>query len=279
MPVLFKKLIPKLYGLYFNLLVWFVPKKVAQQAFTVFATVRKGRVLPKQQAFLDKAKLDVLSINEHNIQVYHWSGKNETVLLVHGWESNSWRWHKLIEKLQAENYNIIAFDAPAHGYSSGTILHVPLYAATLKEMLSVYTPKVLIGHSMGGMTILYNEANNPNDNVEKMVTIGSPSELHEILDHYKKLLGLSTKVTKTLEGYINDQFGFTPEDFSSPKFVKRNTKKGLVFHDRLDEIAPYHASVAVHKHWNGSELYSTEGFGHSMHQDEVNDKIISFLAE
>ncbi|HAF77707.1 MAG TPA: alpha/beta hydrolase, partial [Maribacter sp.] len=60
---------------------------------------------------------------------------------------------------------------------------------------------------------------------------------------------------------------------------ENNTKKGLLFHDRFDKIAPYHASVDVHKHWKGSEFISTEGFGHSMHQDEVNDKIISFLAE
>jgi len=278
-PLFLQKLIPKLYGLYFNILVWFAPRKTAYKAFTVFATVRKGRVLPNQKQYLDNAKLEVVTTGDHKIQVYNWPGNNETVLLVHGWESNTWRWHKLIEKLQKENYNIIAFDAPAHGYSTGKILHAPLYAEFVQVMLQKYKPTVAIGHSMGGMTILYNEYQNPNLVLEKMVTIGSPSEFHEILTHYKNLLGLNSKVVNALKKFVHKKFNFTTDEFSSAKFVETNTKKGLLFHDRFDKIAPYHASVDVHKHWKGSEFISTEGFGHSMHQDEVNDKIISFLEE
>ncbi|WP_423998036.1 alpha/beta fold hydrolase [Maribacter sp. IgM3_T14_3] len=277
MPVYLQKLIPKLIGFYFNFLVWFAPKKAAHKAFLVFIKVRKGRVLPNQKAFLDQAKLEVLSLEANEIQVYNWPGNKETVLLVHGWESNTWRWHKLIEKLQEADYNIIAFDAPAHGYSSGDMLHVPLYAETLQHVLTKYQPTVLIGHSMGGMTALYNESLHPNKTLEKIVTIGSPSEFHEILTHYKNLLGFNSKVLNELENLVYDKFKFTVKEFSSSKFVESNQKKGLLFHDRFDMIAPYHASVDVHKHWKGSELVSTEGLGHSMHQDGVNEKIVSFL--
>ena len=279
MPVFLQKLIPKLYGLYFNLLVWFIPKKIAKQAFTVFATVRKGRVLPNQKEYLDNAKFEVVTIGDNKIQVYNWPGSKETVLLIHGWESNTWRWHKLIDKLQKEDYNIIAFDAPAHGYSTGKILHAPLYAEAVQALLLKYEPKLVIGHSMGGMTLLYNESKNPNSHIEKMVTIGSPSEFHEILTHYKNLLGFNDKVKSVIETLVQKKFNFSTEEFSSSNFVQNNNKKGLIFHDRLDKIAPYHASVDVHKHWKGSELFSTEGFGHSMHQDVVNEKIIAFLKQ
>jgi len=276
-PVFLQNLIPKLYGFYFNFLVWFAPKKAAQKAFTVFATVRKGKLLPNQKEYLDNAKLEVISIDENKIQVYRWPGNREAVLLVHGWESNTWRWHKLIEKLQKQDYDIIAFDAPAHGYSTGKILHVPSYAKTLEVLLRKHEPKVVIGHSMGGMTVIYNESLNPNNTIEKMVTIGSPSEFHEILSHYKNLLGFNTKVLIALQNLVYDKFKFSFKEFSSSKFVENNNKKGLLLHDRFDKIAPYHASVDVHKHWKGSELVSTEGFGHSMHQDVVNEKIVTFL--
>ena len=95
MPVLFQKIIPKLYGFYFNILVWFLPKIVAKQAFIVFCTVRKGRVLPNQKEYLDSAKFEIITVGENDIQLYNWPGNKETVLLVHGWESNTWRWHKL----------------------------------------------------------------------------------------------------------------------------------------------------------------------------------------
>ncbi|SIQ28564.1 alpha/beta fold hydrolase [Maribacter ulvicola] len=277
MPVFLQKLIPKLIGRYLNFLVWFSPGKAAKKAFLVFTKVRKGRVLSNQKTFLDNAKLEVLSMDENDIQVYHWPGNKETILLVHGWESNTWRWHKLIEKLQEADYNIIAFDAPAHGYSTGEMLHVPLYAKTVDQILTKYRPTTVIGHSMGGMTVLYNESIHPNKTIDRIVTIGSPSEFHEILTHYKNLLGFNDKVLTALQNLVYNKFQFTVEEFSSSKFVQTNLKKGLLFHDKYDQIAPYHASVDVHKHWKGSEFVSTEGLGHSMHQDDVNDKIISFL--
>lgn len=257
--------------------MWFSPGKAAKKAFLVFTKVRKGRVLSNQKTFLDNAKLEVLSMDENDIQVYHWPGNKETILLVHGWESNTWRWHKLIEKLQEADYNIIAFDAPAHGYSTGEMLHVPLYAKTVDQILTKYRPTTVIGHSMGGMTVLYNESIHPNKTIDRIVTIGSPSEFHEILTHYKNLLGFNDKVLTALQNLVYNKFQFTVEEFSSSKFVQTNLKKGLLFHDKYDQIAPYHASVDVHKHWKGSEFVSTEGLGHSMHQDDVNDKIISFL--
>ncbi|WP_243641617.1 alpha/beta fold hydrolase [Maribacter algicola] len=235
--------------------------------------------MPNQKEYLDPVKHERIEVTGHMIQTYNWPGDRETVLLIHGWESNTWRWHKLLEKLTQANYNVIAFDAPAHGYSTGEHLYVPLYAEVLEQMIIKYRPHHLIGHSVGGMTILYNEYRNPNDAIEKIVTIASPSEFHEIIDHFQTLLGLSNRMLDALETYIKKRFGFTIREFSSSKFVSTNNKKGLLFHDRWDKITPYHASERVHAVWQESIFYSTEGLGHSMHQDEVNDKIIAFLQD
>ena len=277
MKALYKKLIPKLYGALLNVYVYLSPEKAAQKAFTIFTKVRKGRVSPHQKEYLDPVKHERIHLLGHTIQTYNWPGKKETVLLIHGWESNTWRWHKLLEKLTKADYNVIAFDAPGHGYSSGEYLYVPLYAEVLEHMIQTYKPDHLIGHSVGGMTILFNEYENPNDIIEKIVTIASPSEFHEIIGHFQELLGLSDRMLKALEEYVKNRFGFTIREFSSSKFVLSNTKKGLLFHDRWDKITPYHASEKVHAVWKESTLISTEGLGHSMHQDEVNEKIIAFL--
>ncbi|MBQ4914159.1 alpha/beta hydrolase [Maribacter sp. MMG018] len=279
MKKILQKLMPKLYGKILNVYVLISPKKAADMAFRIFCKVRKGKILPHQKEYLDPVKLQKTEIAGHSIQTYQWKGDKETVLLVHGWESNAWRWHKLIEKLTEANYNVIAFDAPAHGNSSGTYLYVPLYAEVTQYMIKKYKPKFLIGHSMGGMTILYNEFLNKNVGVEKIITIGSPSEFHEIINHFKKLLGFNDSVLNALEQYIVQRFGFTINEFSSSRFIENDKRKGLLFHDRFDKIAPYHASEKVHSDWKGSQLVTTEGLGHSMHQDEVNDKIIAFLKD
>ncbi|SDM78201.1 Pimeloyl-ACP methyl ester carboxylesterase [Kriegella aquimaris] len=276
-----KKLIstysPLVYGKYFNALSRLSKEYAAKKAFQTFSKVRKGRVLPEQTAFLNRARMAVEKVADHQLQSYLWRGSKETVLLVHGWESNSFRWHKLIEFLQREDYNIIAFDAPGHGHSSGKRLHVPLYTICLHHMVEKYKPNYIAAHSVGGMTTLYHQYKHPISSIEKIATIGSPSEYHEIMEHYQKLLNLNDTVMEALNQHFKEHFGFTIQEFSTSKFVKTNTKKGLLFHDKFDNITPFHASEAVHANWKGSTLIATEGLGHSMHQDEVNQQIISFF--
>ncbi|MDC6386045.1 alpha/beta hydrolase [Flagellimonas taeanensis] len=277
MKKLLNKIMPLAYGQYYNAYSLIAPKKVAHNAFHLFCTVRKGRVLPQQAEYLERAKLTVENVANHQLQVYHWPGNKETVLLVHGWESNTFRWRNLIKKLQEADFNIIGFDAPSHGHSSGKHLYVPLYEEAVDHMVKKYGPKHLIGHSVGGMTIMYNQYKNPCDHVEKMVTIGSPSEFYEIMTHFQKILKFNNRVLSHLDDYVMDRFGFRIHEFSTSSFARSIDKKGLLFHDKLDNITLYHASVQVNANWKDSSLVSTEGLGHSMHQDDVNDQIISFL--
>ncbi len=279
MRKLLNRILPKTYGIYFNVLSLFAKRKTAKKAFDLFSTVRKGKVLPHQVAYLDSAKKERLQIEDYDIQIYQWSGAGETVLLIHGWESNTFRWRNLITKLKSADFNIIAFDAPGHGYSSGSKLHVPLYAKILRHSIKKYRPKHLISHSVGGMTVIYNENKYPSSGVERIITVAAPSEFHEIMAHFQDLLKFNKRVLDALDAYVFDRFGFRIREFSTSGFVKTNTKKGLLFHDKLDKITPYHASQKVHSHWEGSRLISTEGLGHSMHQDEVNEAIVGFLAE
>jgi pimeloyl-ACP methyl ester carboxylesterase len=271
------KIIPLAYGKLFNIMVIFSPKKAAIKAFDVFCTIRKGRVKPIQKEFLDNAKFSVEAIGEHQVQTYHWPGNGETVMLLHGWESNTFRWRNLIQKLQKEGFNIIAFDAPGHGYSSGNKLYVPLYAVSSRYIMEKHQPKYIIAHSVGGMTTLYDHYVEPKSSVEKIVTIGSPCEFLQFMDHYQSLLKFNNKVREALNTRLKEWLGFHFHEFSSAIFVANNAKAGLLFHDTKDLQVPYEASVKVHQHWKGSKLVTTTGLGHSMHQEEVNNQLIAFL--
>ncbi|MCJ7465199.1 MAG: alpha/beta hydrolase [Maribacter sp.] len=277
MKNILEKIMPLAYGQYYNLLSLFSSKLTAEKAFRLFATVRKGKILPHQIDYLQLAKYELLPISQHEIQTYRWPGNNDSVLLVHGWESNAFRWRNLIEKLQSKGYDVIAFDAPGHGYSSGKTLYLPLYQEILQFLIEKYKPVTLIGHSVGGMTILYNQYSHPESPIEKIVTIGSPSEFHEIMAQYQHILKFNDRVLCCLDTYVQKRFGFRIQEFSTSDFVRTNTKKGLLLHDKQDNITPYHASFKVHANWKNSQLISTEGLGHSMHQEAVNDQILDFL--
>src|SRR5690606_5541713 len=136
-------LMPNLYGRYYNVYSLIAPKSAAHSAFHLFSKVRKGRVLPQQAEYLEAAKMGVEKVSGHEIQTYRWPGKGPTVLLVHGWESNTFRWRNLINKLRGADFDIIAFDAPAHGHSSGVHLNAPLYEEAVRHMVGKYGPKHL----------------------------------------------------------------------------------------------------------------------------------------
>ncbi len=277
MKQLIAKILPLAYGKLFNFLVLFNKTEAAKLSFKVFCTIRKGRVKPEQRDFLDAAKLPMEQIEEHQIQSYQWKGNGPTVLLIHGWESNAHRWRNLIQKLQEYKFNIIAFDAPAHGHSSGKYLHVPLYSISTRYMMDKHKPTAIVAHSVGGMTTLFDHYKNPESSVEKIVTIGAPSEFSAFMDHYQQLIKFNDKVRKAMDIHLKSWLGFHFHEFSSLRFVANNTKQGMLFHDTEDKQVAYAASQSVHKHWKGSQLVTTTGLGHSMHQEKVNSDIIAFL--
>jgi pimeloyl-ACP methyl ester carboxylesterase len=144
-------------------------------------------------------------------------------------------------------------------------------------MINTFRPEHLVGHSVGGLTAVYTLAIYPGTCVKKLVTLGSPSEFHEIMSHFKQLLRLNNKVMLALDAYVKKRFGFYPREFSGARFAGTLPQKGLLFHDRQDKVTPFHASEQLHSKWKNSVLVPTEGLGHSMHQDPVNNRIVDFL--
>ncbi len=270
-------LIPRLYGAYFNLLALFSRKLAAEKAFTLFCTPRKGKVLEVQRSFLDAAGHMTMEVGGMHLQTYCWPGNRETVLLLHGWESNSFRWRNLIGHLREADFNILAFDAPAHGRSNGKIFNVPLYAECTEHIITEFKPQYIVAHSVGGTAAIYHQYQYGRGSVEKLVTIGSPSELNEIMAHYQNMLGFNNRVLMALNKYFQNHFGFGIDDFSTSKFASKLHPKGLLLHDELDKIAPVTSSKRVHANWKNSQLILTRGLGHSLHQKGVNQQIVDFL--
>ena len=277
MNKLVKKILPKAIGSYINALAILSPKASAKKAFKVFSKPRRGRIGPHHEGFLKPNLEPQVTVEEHTIQPYRWPGTGKTIVLVHGWESHTHRWKDMILRFQEEDYNIIAFDAPAHGYSSGKYFYVPLYHKALNVILNTYQPDYLIGHSMGGMTVLYNQSQTDTFKTEKLVILGAPDKLESILKDYQKLLGLNNRALKALDAFFLKRFNFKTAEFSSSAFAKKIHVPTLVIHDKDDTITPASGSHAIHSGLKKSEFIETKGLNHSLYDIEVNEKIVNFL--
>ncbi len=274
-----KKYLPLLTGKHLMFLFIFARKIALKKAFILFCRPQKGKVLIGQEEFLEEAEDEIVYIDNLRIQTYRWANMGETVLLVHGWESNTHRWKILIEKLHQKNFNIIAFDAPAHGYSSGKLFNIPLYVECIQKIVELYRPNHIIAHSIGGMTTIFHQFTYPNDEIDKLIILAPPSEMSVIMKGYQKTLNLTDKFMTALNDYFKTKLAFSFKEFSTPAFAKSIKQKGLLIHDIKDNIAPYSGSVEINKNWNNSKLISTENFGHSLFFDEVDDMIIDFLKD
>ena len=265
-------------GLYLNFLSFVNPKKAIQLAYSLFTEPRKGKLstsnLPK---ILEEAGIESFRFKKQKFKSYIWKGNQTVIILVHGWESNSLRWQKLLPYLQETGSTIIAIDAPAHGLSSGNKFNIPKYAAYINIVAKKYNPKYLIGHSIGGKTCLYYQYFYKNKNIEKIVTLGSPSDFKVLLHKYVKLLRLNTRITKGLEVQYRKIFRSSLSFFSGKHFASKIKSKGLVVHDNEDATVHINEGKKIVSTWKDAIFIETKGLGHSMHDDDLYKKITQFL--
>ncbi len=278
MRKLVSKAVPKTVGALLNASSIISSKYAAAKALSLFATPRKGLVNKYQEHFLNTSKKIQLSYNGFSIMTYHWAGDSKTILLSHGWESNASRWKKLIELLKADNYNIIALDAPAHGNSESREFNAILYSEFINEVCKEFKPEIMIGHSVGGMASVFYQNKYQSETLEKMVLLGAPSEFKTILKSYTDLLNYNEKVVESLNVLIEETFGAPPDEFSTAKFAQSLIDvKGLIIHDKKDNIISFRDAELIHNNFKNSQLISTSGYGHSLNNEEVYNHIIEFI--
>ncbi len=277
MKKILQKAIPKLYGFYFSALHLFSSRKAAETSLRVFCVPRKGKIAPYQKEFLETARHQFMAYENGLIKLYHWKGKGATMLLLHGWESNAWRWKYLIEPMQAQGYNVIAIDAPAHGDSTGEIITAVLYSEVIATVMKLYEPEVVIAHSMGAMAAAYQQSIHQHSFLEKFIMLGSPDTLEVILRGYQDLTGFSDGAYRGLENHIEEKFGKPVEEFATSKFVQNIEVPTLIVHSREDKIVGYECMDSIARRMPDATTYTSSTGGHSLHTPEVVDEILSFL--
>ena len=274
-----KKYIPKIVGSYLNIVSYISADYAANKALHLFSKPRKGSISERQASFLKTANQSTLSYNNFNIAVYHWKGNGPSILLVHGWESNSARWKRKIKHFIKEGYAIYALDAPAHGGSGSKKFNALLYAEFINVVVNKYAPKILIGHSVGGMASVFFQQKYQNENIQKIVLLAAPSEFKGVLKQYINMLGYNKKIVDKLDIVILRKFGAKPDAFSTSEFIKDVDAEGLIIHDKNDTIIPFSDAKLIEKNLQKGKLVETSGLGHSLNHNTVSDRILEFIKD
>lgn len=271
------QIIPKSIGAIINIVSLISPRSAGNLAIKLFSSPRRKRLKESEKDFLETAFLEDLKYNDMNIMTYRWLGKKDTILLAHGWESNSFRWKDLIVKLTALDYNVIALDAPAHGRSSGKVFNAVIYSECINLVAKKFNANIIIGHSVGGMATTFFQYKYQLPTVDKLILLGAPSNYVGVYSRYVKMMGYNTCIKKTIDDIIFERFQNRPEHFNAAKFSQGIEAKGLLIHDKFDAVIPYSDAEDFKNFYKNSKLITTEGFGHGLKSETVDEHIMAFI--
>lgn len=272
-----KQLIAKSIGSSINLVSYFSPRTAGILAIKLFSSPRKIKLKEQEKDFLDTAFKEEINYDNISISTYRWLGKKETILLAHGWESNSFRWKVLIEQFTALDYNVIALDAPAHGNSSGKLFNAILYSECINVVAQKFKANIIIGHSVGGMATAFSHSKYQLSSVNKLVFLGAPSNFVGVFARYINMMGYNTRLSKAMNELILERFNQKPEHFNAARFLKDTEIDGLIIHDELDKVIPFNDAEDFKDFFKKAKLIATQGFGHGLKSEEVNNYILDFI--
>ncbi|HEX6181204.1 MAG TPA: alpha/beta fold hydrolase [Chitinophagaceae bacterium] len=264
-----------------NILALVSKDKAAAKAFDLFCTpFRKAR--KKKPPVFDKGEKLHFKLDGIDIRGHRWNHPQERkVLIVHGFESTSYNFDRYVMPLVRKGYEVLAFDAPAHGISGGKRITLPLYVTMLQKIYELYGPiQSYMAHSFGGLVLAHFLETIPHDAETRVAFLAPATETVTAIDSFFHFLHLNDNIRKEFDEIIFRKGNLRAEHYSIKRAAKNIRAKILWIHDEEDEMTPLRDALKVkdenHDH---IEFVITKGYGHRRlyRENKVVKQVIDFL--
>ena len=251
----------------FRLLGSIAPKLAGKLALGLFMIPPKFPS-PRQERLAEQSgNVHFQQINGQRIAVYRW-GEGEPILFSHGWGGRAGHFHALVEFLVDAGYQAVAFDAPAHGQSSGKRTNMLEVTTTLVAIAESLGPlKAIVGHSFGSGIVLL-AMNRFQLEAEKLILFSCFDDIYWVTDQFGEAFAMNHQVIGAMRDeaqrrYAN-QLGETWQwrDLSPLKTIQSIEHEILLLHDREDLEVPYQHAENLIAVAGQAKLHTTSGLGH-----------------
>jgi pimeloyl-ACP methyl ester carboxylesterase len=268
----------------FKLISLVSSRSAAESAFGLFCTPYSKKVTqPEPSTFAEADKLTI-EIEGNKVKGFHWKPSEPNghkILICHGFDSRTYNFEKYVIALLDKKFEVLAFDAPAHGLSSGKTINVGVYRDMILKIENCFGPlSGIISHSFGGLaTALAIEQLQANQD-KRLVFIAPATETTTAMKHFFKAIPLGKDVLTEFEKIILEKGGHPSSWFSVARAIQNFTCPTLWIHDKKDMITPYadmaHLPELKLQH---VKFYITEGLGHSKiyRQEEIIQTAVGFF--
>lgn len=207
-------------------------------------------------------------------------GEGEPVILSHGWSGRGTQFWKFIEVFTSNGFQVITYDAPAHGQSTGRETSVIEFAEVIRQLSDKYKPEILIGHSLGGVASLL--AITQGVSVKNLVMIGSPSVPEYLISEFLERINGTQQSFKHIKEYVHQRTGRSFEDFMVSNLLNNVSNLNLlVVHDENDKEVPFVHALKTKEKYPEARLYKTKGLGHNriLKDQQVVEDVMRFTKD
>jgi pimeloyl-ACP methyl ester carboxylesterase len=264
----------------FRTLAPMAPTLAAEYAERIFCRPPPRELRDAEARFLATGRRSEIRTDTDRLAAWEWGSEGPLAILLHGWGSRAARWHPLVPALVEDGFQVLAYDQPAHGESSGQLASLPQFVRSLEAVVArlARAPALLVGHSLGGSAAAIAMARGMA--VGRIVLLGAPSEQREYAERFARTVGLPDESRDIMTDNLARRLGFTWSDLDLPELVADSTVPALVVHDRQDSDVGFSHAERIVAAWPGAELLPTSGLGHSgaLEEASVIARIRSFAA-
>ncbi len=276
-----QKLVVNYFRAKLNLISVVSKKRAAASAFKLFCTPLRKQNIKTPKLFEKGEKLE-FTLDGETIRGLRWNHpSSKKALIVHGFESSSKNFDRYVAALLKKGYEVLIFDAPAHGFSSGKRITLPLYIATIAKINELYGPvDAYIGHSFGGLVVSHYLETIADNSSIKVVFIAPATEMATSMDTFFSFLHLNGAVRKEFDQLIYNRSGFWPSHYSMRRAMHGVQSDVLWFHDEDDLLTPIGDALKVRDDAHPNIRFSiSRGLGHRRiyRDNKIFKETIDFL--
>jgi len=256
------------------------PVWTGRVALRLWGTPRRHRSPDRERGWLDTAtETFSLTIDGDRVVGWRWgTTPGPTILLVHGWEGRGSQLGAFAQPLVAAGFNVLAFDAPGHGASSGRVSSMPQFARTIVAVSQRFGPlHAIVAHSFGAAASTW--AMQSGTKIEKLVLLAPPADLDDFVAFFSDLLSLSEATRRDMVRRVEQRFGIDWQLARRTTITPVPGVSVLVVHDDTDRDSPSRNGHLVASVWPGARLTITSGLGHRrlLREPAVVEEVMAFL--
>lgn len=254
------------------------PGLAAQWAHRMWLSPRVRPPGARDERAMAAAQAGRLSVDGARVATYTW-GAGPCVLLVHGWSGRSSQYATLAPLLAAAGYRVLAFDAPAHGNSTGRRTNIFEIERVMRALAAASGPlHGIVAHSFGCACVAL--ALRRGLPAARVVCLSPPSQMEWMLQAFTRTLALSDAVVDRLRARLVREVG---GDYGRALSADMNARflsvPALVVHDDDDQDVPWQQGAMLARAWPGARFERTRGLGHRriVRDADVARRILEFL--